>query len=212
MDPHRVQESIASVGIGFMFAPSFHPAMRMVAPIRKELGTRTIFNLLGPIINPANISAQLMGVYSPALTATVAEVLGRMGRDEAMVVHGLDGLDEISVTGKTRVSWFRDGRVTTRDLRPIDLGARPTKEENVTVSTLEESMAIAREILVGKPRDGQRLEMVLANASASLFMAGKVGDFLGGREIAFESVASGAALKKFSGGDRSRLEEFTKSA
>ena len=218
MEPRQVQESIESTGIGFMFAPKFHPALKRVAPIRKELGTRTVFNLLGPIINPADIKAQLMGVYSPTLTAPVAEVLGRLGRDEAMVVHGLEGIDEISVRGQTRVSWLRDGKVTTRDLVPRDFGVRTQKDGSVTVSNLEESVEVAREVLVGDPNDGPKLEMVLANASALLVLAGKVSDFQGGREIAFESVASGAALRKleemvkFSGGDISKLEEFTKQA
>jgi anthranilate phosphoribosyltransferase len=218
MEPSRVQESIERIGIGFMFAPTFHPALKRVAPIRKELGTRTIFNLLGPIINPVEIKAQLMGVYSLTLTAPVAEVLGRLGRDEAMVVHGLDGIDEISVTGQTRVSWLRDGKVTTRDLVPPDFGVRTQREGSVAVTTLEESVGVARELLVGDPKDGPKLEMVLANASASLVLAGKVSDFQGGREIAFESIASGAALRKleetvkFSGGDNSKLEEFTKQA
>ncbi len=218
MEPNRVKESIEQVGIGFMFAPAFHPALKRVAPIRKELGTRTIFNLLGPIINPVNINAQLMGVYSPSLTAPVAEVLSRLGRAEAMVVHGLDGIDEISVTGQTRVSWFRDGKVTTRDLVPSDFGVISANDGSVKVSTLEESVGAARDLLVGRPKSGKRLEMVLANASASLVLAGKVGDFQGGHQIALESVASGAALKKleemvkFSGGDLSKYEEFTKNA
>src|SRR5437667_630974 len=118
MEPLRVQESIETIGIGFMFAPSFNPVMRQVAPIRKELGIRTIFNLMGPLINPARVNAQLLGVYSRALVPLTAEVLSRLGADEAIVVHALEGLDELSITGTTLVAWLREGTVTTEESRP----------------------------------------------------------------------------------------------
>ena len=216
MEPLRVQESIERIGIGFMFAPSFHPVMRQVAPIRKELGIRTIFNLMGPLINPARVNAQLLGVYSRELVPLTAEVLSRLGADEAIVVHALEGMDEISITGKTLVSWLREGKVTTKEYRPRDFGviegARPED-----MSDGRDPVRSTLDILnAGHIRGGNR-QMVLANAGAALVVAGRANTLLEGVELAKESMQSGAAYKKleelvkFSGGELARFEEYAKS-
>ncbi|MDA4121619.1 MAG: anthranilate phosphoribosyltransferase [Thaumarchaeota archaeon] len=216
MEPGRVKDSIEQVGIGFMFAPAFHPAMRRVGPVRKELGVRTVFNIMGPLINPAGANAQLLGVYSESLNEKMAQALNKLGCQEAMVIHGLEGMDEISVSGRTRISWLKNGEVTTRDYVPAQMGISAHPGESVAVSSVEESRRITLELLGenskgGTDKDG-RLEMVLVNAAAAIIVAGKAGSFTDALPLARESVASGAAFKKleglvrFSGGDLVRLE------
>lgn len=208
MDPSRVKESIEQIGIGFMFAPSFHPAMRQVAPVRKELGVRTVFNLMGPLINPARVEAQLLGLYSPSLVPQVAEVLGRLGLEEAMVVHGLEGVDEISVAGMTLLSHLKDGRVETREYSPREFGIGDAQlVPAVGPENPEEAAMLALSVLRGDrdPRDGA-LMMVLANSSACLVLAQKAETFPEGFELAAASIESGKAVEKleqairFSGG------------
>src|SRR5208283_773647 len=122
MSPEKVKDSIEQQGIGFMFAPSFHPAMKQVAPVRAELGIRTIFNLMGPLINPAGADSQVIGVYSQPLALKVARALERLGSTEAMVIHAAEGMDEISVAGKTYIAWLKGGGITEHEYSPKDLG------------------------------------------------------------------------------------------
>jgi anthranilate phosphoribosyltransferase len=218
MEPNRVKESIEQVGIGFMFAPSFHPALKRVAPVRRELAIRTIFNIMGPLINPANVTAQLLGVYSPSLTLHLARVLKMLGREETMVIHGLEGIDEISVTSKTRISWLRDGEITTKEYEPKDFGITGVMNEPITVSSIDDSILAALRILTGRRNDGVIMNMMLVNAAASIVLGGRAKTFQEGLLAARESIKSDAAFKKleelirFSGGDASNLEEYRERA
>lgn len=201
MEPNSVKESIEKAGIGFMFAPSFHPAMKQVVPVRRELGIRTVFNLMGPLINPAGAGAQLLGVYSSSLTEPMAAALKMLGTEEAMVIHGLSGMDEISVSSKTRVSWLKDGIVRTEDYSPKDFGVSSHPSDSVQVSSVEESRRLTIEMLTGAsptPKAGEdaKLDMVLANASAALIVSGLASDFPDAVRMAIESIRSGAAFGK----------------
>jgi len=215
MEPGRVEESIERIGIGFLFAPAFHPAMKLIAPVRRELGIRTIFNLMGPLLNPVRVNGQLLGVYSPELVPLIAGVLSRLGTDEAIVVHALEGMDEISVTGKTLVSWLREGRITTREYSPEDFGVDRSPLMEVIHSQQDPTRAALDIISGNTPRRGGEL-MVLANAGAALVVAGIAGNFPEAVEMARNSIASGAAYKKlealvkFSGGELTVVEEFAK--
>lgn len=208
MDPSRVKDSIEQLGIGFMFAPAFHPAMKQVAPVRKELGVRTVFNLMGPLINPARVDAQLLGLYTPTLVPQVAAVLGMLGLQEAFVVHGQEGVDEISVTGKTLVSHLKGGKTATREYSPREFGVSegpliPARSP----ADAEEGAMLALSILGGdaKERDCGTL-MVIVNSAASLVLAQKASTFAEGAEMAASSIKSGRAMGKleqmvkFSGG------------
>jgi len=191
--PAEVGKCIDEAGIGFMFAPAAHPAMKHAVGPRKEIGIRTVFNILGPMTNPAGAKRQLIGVFSPELTETMAHVLGNLGSERAMVVHGLDGLDEISTLGKTRVSELKDGRVRTYELdcraeglglcSPDDISGGRTPEENADIL-----MAVLRGI------SDPRREIVLANAGAALYVAGRAQDLREGIALAAESIDSGAAI------------------
>jgi anthranilate phosphoribosyltransferase len=215
MEPGRVKASVEQIGIGFMFAPSFHPAMKQVAPVRKDLGVRTIFNLMGPLINPARVDAQLVGLYSPDLVPHVAAVLGKLGLEEAMAVHGLEGIDEISVTGNTLISHLKDGRVETREYAPADLGlpGAPVAAPSSPVDA-EEGAMLVLSILSGDsgPLDCGRL-MVLANTAACLMLAQKASTFPEGVALAESSIRSGRAMDKlektvkFSGGSLDGAKE-----
>ena len=208
MDTSRVKDSIEQIGVGFMFAPAFHPAMKQVAPVRRELGVRTIFNLMGPLINPARVDAQLLGLYDPALVPQVAAVLGRLGLEEAIVVHGLEGVDEISVTGKTLVSHLKDGRVETQERLPREFGISdgplvpPTSPADA-----EEGAMLALSVLSGDSNSREcGTLMVIANSAACLVLAQKAATFAEGAEMAAASIRSGRAMGKleqmvkFSGG------------
>ena len=211
VEPKKVAESIEQVGMGFIFAPTFHPAMKRVAPIRKELGIRTIFNILGPLVNPAGADAQVLGVYSEGLTESMARVLAKLGSEEAMVIHGLEGMDEISVSGRTRVSWLRDGRVASEEVTPQQIGVGSHPSESIRVSSVEESRRLTLEMLDGGSsrlrvgNDG-KFDMVVANAAAAIIVAGLAKDFREAVPMAAESVTSGSAYRKlerlvsFSGG------------
>lgn len=214
MDPADVERSIEDVGIGFMFAPAFHPAMKHAVGPRRELGMRTVFNILGPLTNPAGASAQLLGVYDPSLTEPLAKSLGRLGSEEAMVVHGLDGMDEISTLGATRLSWLRDGEVKTFEVKPSDFGVKQARSEEIKGAGTEENSVLTYRILNGLDSGDPRTEIVLVNSAAGIVVAGKADDFKCGMEQARESIGSGAAygrlrsLVKASSGDLSRLEEL----
>jgi anthranilate phosphoribosyltransferase len=215
MEPQIVKTMIEEVGIGFMFAPSFHPAMKYAAEARREIGIRTVFNLLGPLTNPAGASAQLLGVYDPKLTAPMAYALGRLGCEEAIVVHGLDGLDEISTVGKTAVAWLKGGKVKELEVSPRDFGVKQTNAADLKLTSAEESAEAFFQILGGNlAADDAKMEFVLVNSAAGIMLGGKADDFLDGMDLARKSLLSGAAycklkaLIKASGGNLSKLEEL----
>lgn len=187
----QVAECIAGVGIGFLYAVHHHPAMRHAIGPRREIGQRTIFNLLGPLTNPAGATHQLMGVYDPALTATLAEVLRALGSRAAYVVHGAGGLDELSTTGVNRISALRDGAVTTLDFDPAAIGLARAGLDDFLGGTPEENAAISRAILSGDDR-GPRRDVVLLNAAAALSL--ETGDWAGGLAAAAAAVDGGGAL------------------
>ena len=215
MDPEDVKRLIEEVGVGFMFAPVFHPAMKHAIGPRRELGIRTVFNVLGPLANPAGASAQLLGVYDPDLTEPLALSLERLGSEEAMVVHGLDGMDEISTLGATRLSWLRDGEIRTFEVMPRDFGVKRARPEEIRGTSPEESAELIYKILNDlEGSEDPRTEIVLVNGAAGIVVGGEADDFLCGMELARESIGSGAAyrrlraLVKASGGDISKLEEL----
>ncbi len=199
MEPSKVKESIEQVGIGFMFAPVFHPAMRQVIPVRRELGIRTIFNLMGPLMNPAGADYQLLGVYSSSLTSKVASALQKLGTKEAMVVHAVEGMDEISVTGNTLVSWLREGQVASREYAPSDFGVGRLQGVPPRISSVDEGARLTMELLGGSRRSDGSLELVLVNAAAAIVLSGKADGFADAVEVARRSIDSGAAQKKLEG-------------
>ncbi len=192
--PDVVRRSIEDIGIGFMFAPIYHAAMKHAVGPRKEIGVRTVFNILGPLTNPANANYLVVGAYAPALTPVMAEVLGEMGARRAFVVHGLDGIDEVSTVGSTQVSELRNGDVRTYTINPGDLGLSRTPADAIAGGTPEENAAITTAILRGEP--GPRQEIVLANAAAALVAAEIADEWRGGVELARRAIASGAAYEK----------------
>lgn len=187
----QAAECVEAVGIAFMFAPLYHPAMRYAIGPRRELAARTIFNILGPLTNPANATNMLVGVYDPALTEPMARVLGQMGKRAAIVVHGADGLDELSVTGVNRVSHYLDGQVTTAELDPADLGFARATLADLLGGDAKENAQITRGILRGEVQGPMR-DAVLLNAAAAL--STECGDWAAGIAEAKESIDSGAAL------------------
>lgn len=193
MSPEQVGRCIEEVGIGFLFAPTFHPAMKYAIGPRRELGVRTVFNILGPLTNPAFATHQLLGVYDPALAEMMARVLAHLGVRAAFVVHGADGLDELSTTGVNRVVHLRDGQITTFDLAPEDVGLPRARLDDLRGGDAKENAAIIRRILAGEER-GPRRDVVLFNAAAAL--AAEHGDLRAGLEEARASIDSGAALAK----------------
>ena len=215
MQPKAVQEVIEQVGVGFMFAPAFHPAMKYAAEPRREIGIRTVFNLLGPLTNPAQANAQLLGVYDPKLTTPIAYALNKLGCEEAMVVHGLDGLDEISTVGKTIIAWLKKDQVATLETSPSFFGVKKADITDLKAGTPEESAETLFKILSGNLERGDaKTEMVLVNSAAGIIVGEKAENFRDGMEMARESIESGAAygklkaLVKASGGSLTKLEEL----
>ncbi len=214
LEPVAVQGFIEKVGVGFMFAPAFHPAMKYAAETRREIGIRTVFNLLGPLTNPACANAQLLGVYDAKLVVPMASTLGQLGCVEAMVVHGIDGLDEISTVGKTVIAHLKGGKVTKTEAVPCDFGVKKAQISDLQSSTLEESAEIVFKILSGKKVNDAKAEIVLVNSAAGIIVGGKAEGFIEGMQLARESIESGAAyaklkdLIKVSGGSLQNLEEL----
>jgi anthranilate synthase/phosphoribosyltransferase len=202
LTPEKVAASIQQVGIGFMFAPKFHPAMKYAVGPRKEMGQRTIFNVLGPLTNPAGASIQLTGVYDAKLTEPLAHVLNQLGSKAALVIHGANGLDELTPTGINRVSHLRNGAVETYDLNPADLGLALCTVADLRGGTPDESAQMMRDLLSNK-LTGARRDAVLLNAAAAL--AAETGDFKSALVEATASLDSGAALAKLNA-----LVEFTR--
>ena len=190
-DPALVQASLEQVGIAFFFAPTFHPSMRHAGPVRRELGVRTAFNLLGPLTNPAGTRRQLVGVPQSELTELLARALLLLGSDRAWVVHGADGIDEMSTTGHTKVSECRDGAVSTFYVHPADFGIPKSERGDLLGGDATANAAIVRDILAGEK--GPRRNIVLLNAGASLFIGGKAASVREGIDLSARAIDSGAA-------------------
>src|SRR5437870_434259 len=174
IEPALVEKAIEEIGIGFMFAPNFHPAMKNVASIRREIGVRTVFNILGPLTNPAGANAQLIGVYDPGLLEPMCEAAHNLGAKSVMTVHGLDGMDEISVTGKTAIIRIQNGTRIREEVVPEELGLKRALQEEVAGHDVEENAMLTSRILSGSlPMEDPRVQMVLANAAAGLVLCEK---------------------------------------
>ncbi|MGC9964317.1 MAG: anthranilate phosphoribosyltransferase [Syntrophobacteraceae bacterium] len=192
--PEIVEEAVRQIGIGFLFAPLFHGAMRHASKARRELGMRSIFNMLGPLTNPAGANCQLIGVYAPELTEMFARALNRLGAKRAWVVHGHDGLDEISVCAPTRVSELNDGIIRTYDIFPERFLGRRAEPLDLVGGTPAENAAITMKILSGK--SGPKLDVVAVNAGAALVAAGVAQDLDDGLKMAEASIYQGRAMEK----------------
>ena len=191
ISPEKVGQCIDEAGIGFLFAPLLHGAMKYAIGPRREIGTRTVFNVLGPLTNPAGARRQLLGVYAPELTDRLAGVLLELGSERAFVVHGSDGLDEITLTGPTRVSQLRDGEVTTREINPGDFGLDTAPAEALKGGTAGENAQILLDVLDGK--GGPTRDVVLLNGAAAIAAGGLVDSLEEGLEKARQTIDSGAA-------------------
>jgi len=211
-EPEAVEEEIEQVGIGFMFAPMFHPAMAHAMAPRRELGVRTVFNILGPLTSPAGVEAQVLGVFDEGLTTKLAIALQRLGAERAIVAHGLDGLDEVSTVGMTKVVELDGGRIREQVLSPEDFGVTRATPDELLGGSVEENAAIAFRVLNGE--EGPRRDFVLVNSACGIMVGGKAESLSEGMEIAEGSIDSGRAytklrdLVKISGGSTARLEQL----
>jgi len=194
LSPERAAQCLREVGICFLYAPNLHPAMKQVQAVRRELRMRTMFNLLGPLTNPARASGQVVGVYSLDLVEKLAEALSMLGLHRALVVHGLDGLDEITITGTTRVAEARDGSVRSYEVEPEEFGMARAKLQDISGGDATENAAIIRAILGGEK--SARRDVVLLNAAAALVAAGRADHIGGAIPLAARSIDSGAAAAK----------------
>jgi len=194
LQPAQVAQCIAEAGIGFMFAPVHHPAMKVVAPVRREMGVRTLFNILGPLTNPADAPNILMGVFHPDLVGIQVRVLQRLGAQRALVVWGRDGMDEISLGAATLVGELRDGVVREYEVHPEDFGIKMAASRNLRVADATESKAMLLQALENRP--GLPLEIVALNAGAALYVSGVADSIADGIARAREVLASGAAMAK----------------
>jgi anthranilate phosphoribosyltransferase len=190
----RVEQCIATIGIGFLFAPLLHEAMKYAVQPRRDIGIRTIFNILGPLTNPAMATHQLIGIYSGELVAVIAHVLKNLGSARAMVVHGLEGLDEISLCGSTRVAELRDGEVKEYAVEPEQFGLKRCALEKLHGGNAEQSAGIVRGVLDG--RQGPARDVVLLNSGAALYVSGSAATIQDGIRLAAESIDSGKARQK----------------
>ena len=209
--PSTIEKTIEQIGIGFMFAPVFHPAMKNAIIPRREIGIRTVFNILGPLTNPASANAQVLGVYDAKLVEPMANVLQKLGLEEALVVHGMDGLDEISLIGKTKLAWLKAGQVSNQEITPQDLKLKPARMNQISGYDTQENARLMVNILKGKWEEDARMQMVLVNAAAALVVGGKAGDFVEGIELGRGAIASGKAYEKltqlirYTNGDQTKL-------
>lgn len=215
--PHEtVERAIEQVGVGFMFAPMFHPAMKHASAPRREIGVRTVFNILGPLANPAMADAQVIGVYDAGLVDKIAQVLRGLELQEAMVVHGIDGLDEISTVGKTLIAWLREGEIKTFEFTPKDLGVEKADVDFIVGTSPEESAETIFKILYGCVKAGDpKRDFVAVNAAAGIIVGGLADDFKYALDLAQKSIDSGAAYKKleelvsfYDGSRPEKLEEL----
>jgi anthranilate phosphoribosyltransferase len=198
LPPERIEQSIDELGFGFLFAPTHHPAMRHAAPVRRELAARTVFNVLGPLTNPAGARAQVVGVYAPSLVRTIAEVLAQLGARRAFVVHGAGGIDELSPAGPNLVCEVVDGGVREREIDPLELGVPRCQPEELRGGSPDENAAAIHAVF--RSENGGRRSAVLLNAAGAIAAAGHATDLREGLELARAAVDSGAAA--------ARLEEL----
>jgi len=196
LTPEQVTECVVRVGIGFMYAPAFHPAMRYVGPTRREIGIRTVFNVLGPLTNPAGASHQLIGVGHPEIAGKLAEVLARLGSKRAVLVHAEEGLDEVGIVGETAMTEWDAVRGTVENsiVTPRDFGLKTGVMDDIVGGDVEENVAITRAILAGE--DGPRRNITLLNAGAGIYAAEAAGSLAEGIEMAANAIDSGAAVAK----------------
>lgn len=197
--PEQVAASVNEIGIGFMFAPNHHSAMKHAAPVRRELGIRTLFNLLGPMTNPATARRQVMGVFDKSLTGKLAQVLQKLGSEHVLVVHGADGMDEISFTGDTYVAELKDGKVTEYVLNPAQYGLSTHELKDIQIRDAQESKAMILDVLNGKhdtEKSAAARDIVLMNAGAAIYVSGQAESLQAGIHKAAEVIDSGAALEK----------------
>ncbi len=194
LKPADISRCIADTGIGFMFAPNHHPAMKNVAPVRKELGVRTIFNILGPLTNPAGAPNILMGVFHPDLVGIQVRALQRLGAEHALVVYGRDGMDEVSLGAATLVGEYKDGDIREYEIHPEDFGLTMASNRTLKVETPEQSKIMLRAVLDNEP--GPARDIVILNAGVALYAANVAGTMADGVALAREALASGKALAK----------------
>jgi anthranilate phosphoribosyltransferase len=194
LPPARIERSIDELGFGFLFAPTHHPAMRHAAPVRRELAARTVFNVLGPLTNPAGARAQVVGVYAPSLVRTIAEVLAQLGARRAFVVHGAGGIDELSPAGPNLVCEVADGDVREREIDPLELGVPRCDPADLRGGSPAENAAAVRAVFRGE--SGGRRSAILLNAAGALAAAGHAHDLAEGLELAREAIDSGAAAAR----------------
>lgn len=193
VDIETTRACIEEIGVGFLYAPLIHTAMRHVAPVRRDIGIRTVFNLLGPLTNPAGVTRQVVGVCRPKLTRLLADALLRLETTRAMVVHGCDGLDEITITGPTLVAEVREGRVTEYTIAPEDAGIARAPLDSIRGGDARTNAAIIRRILAGEP--GAPRDVVVLNAAAALWVSGAANDLREGARLAADSIDSGRARR-----------------
>jgi anthranilate phosphoribosyltransferase len=194
LTPAQVASAVEEIGIGFMFAPNHHSAMKHAAPVRRELGVRTLFNLLGPLTNPANAKRQIMGVFSPALTVKLAQVLQQLGSEHVLVVCGADGMDEISFTGDSHIAELKNGQVTEYTINPSQFGMPTHQLASIQIDNAEQSKAMILAVLNGEL--GAARDIVLLNAGAAIYVAGLVDSLAAGISKAAEVIDQGLALAK----------------
>ena len=194
LTPEKVASLVNDIGIAFMFAPNFHPAMRYAAPVRKKLGVRTIFNVLGPLANPASATNQVLGVYEASLTETMAEVLSKLGSEHVMVVHGEDGMDEISISSETRISELKNKSITTFTIKPTDFGLNMADLKTIQVENVDASKAMMLDVLEG--HEGPHRDITLLNAGAAIYVSGLTSTLKEGIEKAALVIDQGLGLKK----------------
>ena len=194
MNNEQLEKCLNEVGIAFLFAPNLHPAMKYAMPARKEMGKRTMFNILGPLTNPAGATHQLVGVYDAHWTNILAAVLGNLGTVHAMVVHGEDGLDEITTTAKTLVSEEYKGKINNYEIKPEDFGFKRVRPEDLLGGAASDNAKILTDILTGK--NGPKRDIVILNAAAAIYVADKVKTIKEGINLASESIDSGRAWEK----------------
>ena len=200
LTPQQVSECLAATGIGFMFAPNHHAAMKNVAPVRREMGVRTIFNILGPLTNPAGAPNSLLGVFHPDLVGILVRVMERLGAKHVMVVHGKDGMDEVSLGASTLVGELKDGIISEYEIHPEDFGLRMASNRSLRVADAAESKDVVLSVLDNVP--GTALEIVVFNAGVALYVANRAESIGQGVVLAREALASGAA--------RAKLNEFAR--
>ncbi len=192
--PQQVAQSVSEIGVGFMFAPNYHSAMKHAAPVRRELGIKTMFNILGPLTNPAGAKSQVLGVFSADLVSTLAHVLHQLGSQHVLIVNGKDGLDEITITGETNVAELKQEKVTEYTVRPEDFGLTTVPINSIQVADSDHAKAMLLSVLENQA--GPARDIVMMNAGAAIYVAGVADSLAQGVEKAQQAIESGAALKK----------------